>query len=86
MRTQQVTIQAFKLELWPVNVRKKADEKYCTHLAINIFGHNAVIVVGKNYDHEAGQARNGIDLPRDRFRLGKLKVGVLSPRTHIVHR
>jgi hypothetical protein len=59
--TQPTVTQA--LELWPVNARKKADAEYCTHLAVN-FGRNAEIDHGKNYDREAGQARNGVDLSR----------------------
>jgi len=51
------------LELWSVNGRKRADAEYCTDLAVN-FGRNAEIDQGKNYDREAGQARNGVDLSK----------------------
>jgi hypothetical protein len=43
---------------------KKVDvEYYCTHLAIN-WGCTVEIEQGKNYDPEARQARNGVDLSR----------------------
>jgi len=45
------------LGLWPINARKKVDAEYCTHLAVN-WGRNVEINQGKNYDGEAGQARN----------------------------
>jgi hypothetical protein len=51
------------LELWLVNARKKADAEYCTHLAVN-FRRIAEIDQGKNYDREAGQARNRVDLSK----------------------
>ena len=56
MRTQPLMIQAFKLELWPVNARKRVDSEYCTHLAVN-FRSEVKIDQGKDYDREAGQAR-----------------------------
>ena len=42
---------------------KKVDVEYCTHLAID-WGRNEVINQVENYDREAGQARNGVNLSR----------------------
>jgi hypothetical protein len=61
MLTQPIAIQA--LDLWPVNTNIKADAEYCAHLAIN-FGRNGKIDQGKNYGHEAGQARSRVDLSK----------------------
>jgi hypothetical protein len=51
------------LGLWPINARKNVDVEYSTHLAIN-WGCVVEINQDKNYDREAGQARNGVDLLR----------------------
>jgi len=69
MLTQPMVAQA--LESWPVNARKKADAELCTHLAVN-FGRNAEIDQGKNYDPEAGQARQGVNLSKAR---GQIQTG-----------
>ncbi len=61
MLTQPEVTQA--IELWPVNVRKNADVEYCTHLAVN-FGCSVETDQGKDYDPEAGQARNGVNLSK----------------------
>jgi hypothetical protein len=50
---------------------KTVDLEYCTHLAIN-WGCVVEINQETDYYREAGQARNGVDLLRDGFRLGKL--------------
>ena len=42
---------------------KEVDVEYCTHLAIN-WGCTVVINEDKNYDREAGQARNRVNLSR----------------------
>jgi hypothetical protein len=42
---------------------KKVDVEYCTHLAIN-WGCTVEINQDKNYDREAGQACNGVNLSR----------------------
>jgi hypothetical protein len=70
-----------------MRVKKKADAEHCTHLAIN-FGRTAEIDQGKNYDHEAGQARKGVDLSKGTasVRLGKTQSKGRLSRTHIVHR
>jgi hypothetical protein len=67
---------------------KKVDAKYCTHLAVN-FGRKAEIDHGKNYDREAGQARNGVDLSKRRsgqIQTRETQSMTLSTRTHIDHR
>jgi hypothetical protein len=52
------------LRLWPINARKKKyNVEYYTHLAIN-WGCIVEINQIKNYDHEARQARNGVNLSR----------------------
>jgi hypothetical protein len=51
------------LGLWPINARKKVYKEYCTHLAIN-WGCIVEINQDKNYDREAGHARNGVNLSR----------------------
>ncbi len=60
MLTQPEVTQAF--ELWPVNARNKADVEYCTHLAVD-FG-SAETDKSENYDREAGQARDGVNLSK----------------------
>ena len=63
MRTQPKVTHA--LRSWPVNVRekKKVDVEYFTHLAID-WGCTVDINEDKNYDREAGQARDGVNLSR----------------------
>jgi hypothetical protein len=74
------------LELWAVNARnEKVDEEYCTHLAVN-FGRNTEIDQGKNYDREARQARNGVDLSKRQIQTRETQSKTLSSRTHIDHR
>ncbi len=79
MLTQPVVTQA--LGLCPVNARKKADAEYCTHLAVN-FGRNVETDQDINYDREAGQARNCVNLSKGKIQtmIGKLKV---RPYRHI---
>jgi hypothetical protein len=83
MLTQPTVTQA--LGLWPVNARKKADAEYCAHLAVD-FGRKAEIEYGINYDREAGQARNGIDLSKGQIQTRESQSKALSSRTHIDHR
>ncbi len=73
------------LGLWPINARKKVDAEYCTHLAVN-WGRNVEINQGKNYDGEAGQARNGVKLSRASIQTRETQSKALSSRTHTVHR
>jgi hypothetical protein len=42
---------------------KKVNVEYCTHLTIN-WGCIVEFNQNKNYDREAGQARNGVNLSR----------------------
>ena len=51
----------------------KSNEKYYTHLAVN-FGRDDEIGHGKNYDHEAGQARKGVDLSEGHIQTRILKL------------
>ena len=68
--------------VWPVNRRRKADAKCCTHLAIN-FGRSrrtTVIEHGINYDNEAGQARNSVNLLKGQIQTRGRKV---RPYSHV---
>ena len=54
------------LRLWSINVCKKVDVEYCTNLAIDR-GCSVEINQEQNCDHKAGQARNGVNLSRERI-------------------
>jgi hypothetical protein len=71
--------------MWPVNARKKGDAEYCAHLAVK-FGCSAEIEEGKRYDHEAGNARNGVDLSKGQIQTRENQSKALSSCTHIDHR
>jgi hypothetical protein len=83
MLTEQKSSQA--LELWPVNARKRAGTGYCTDLAVD-FGRKAEIDQRTTYGHEAGQARNGVDLTKGDIQTRVIQSKAVSSRTHIVHR
>jgi hypothetical protein len=52
------------LGLWPISTSKKVDVEHCTHLTIN-WRRTEETDQDKNYDREAGQARNRVNLSRD---------------------
>ena len=83
MLTEPKTSQALKL--WPVNARKRTGTRYCTDLAVD-FGRNAEIDQHITYGHEAGQARNGVDLTKGEIQTREIQSKAVSSRTHIVHR
>ena len=80
--TKPRVVQAW---VWPVNRRKKADAEYCAHLAVD-FGRTTEIDQGINYDHEAGQARNGVDLSKGQIQTKETQSKAVQSCTHIVHR
>ncbi len=51
---------------------EKVDAEYRAHLAVN-FGRNAEIDEAKNYDREAGQARNGVNLSKGQIQTRELE-------------